>query len=316
MEIKLYEDWMRPQVISLFASEYGVEFNEFEKLFVKFYEAPYQQNRSIRIVTVDGDKVGGFQSFFYWPLHQENKTIHALQSGNSLVHPDFRGKGLFAKMLDFIHLPENNIHFDLLIGFPVEASYNSFIRKNWENPFNLQWYIKPLNPIISVFSNVSRQLERSGRFHRIPTDINRDDSSITVEQSTRMDEYRFDYQSEPHFRFVHEKATNKALFEFKIQIRKKVIQEIVIGKAIFTTTDSSYRRIAWSEFEKELRRNCNASFMSYAINELNIQSIEPIEQIGFRKIDRKIYFIAKAKEGKLEASWHQWHIERGDINTW
>jgi len=316
MEIKLYEDWMRPQVISLFVVEYGVDFNEFEKLFLKLYEAPYQQERSIRIVTVDGEKVGGFQSFFYWPLQQDNKTIHALQSGNSLVHPDFRGKGLFAKMLDFIHQPENNIHFDLLIGFPVEVSYNSFIRKNWENPFNLQWYIKPLNPVLSIISNASNQLITSGKFKRIPSDIRSLNSTVMVEQSQGMDEYRFDYQNEPHFRFVHEDHSNKALFEFKVQIRKRIIQEIVIGRAIFTTTDSIFRVRAWKEFEKAIRKNCNASFMSYAINELNNEAIEPIVQRGFRKIDRKIYFIAKAKEGKIDAIWNEWHIERGDIDTW
>ncbi|MFZ4785018.1 MAG: hypothetical protein ACOYLH_06025, partial [Flavobacteriales bacterium] len=171
MEIKLYEDWMRPQVISLFVAEYGVEYDSFEKLFMQFYEAPYQQGRSIRIVTVEGENVGGFQSFFYWPLFQNGRTIHALQSGNSLVHPDFRGKGLFAKMLDYIHQPENNIDFDVLIGFPVEASYNSFIRKNWENPFDLNWYVKPLNPILSLFTNATVQLENSLQFKRIPADI-------------------------------------------------------------------------------------------------------------------------------------------------
>ncbi len=316
MEIKLYEDWMRPQVISLFVAEYGVDFNEFEKLFLKFYEAPYQQGRSIRIVTVDGNQVGGFQSFFYWPLRQYNKTIHALQSGNSLVHPDFRGKGLFAKMLDYIHQPENNIQFDLLIGFPVEASYNSFIRKNWENPFDLQWYIKPLNPVLSLISNATDQLTKSGRFKRVPMDIFPQNSSVMVEQSIGMDEYRFDYQNEPHFRFLFEDNSHQALFEFKVQIRKKIIQEIVIGRAVFTTTDTNFRIKAWKEFEKALRKNCNATFMSYAINEDNSAGVEPILHRGFRKIDRKIYFIAKAKEGKIDTSWHEWHIERGDIDTW
>ncbi len=316
MEIKLYEDWMRPQIISLFVAEYGVDFSEFEQLFLKFYEAPYQKEHSIRIVTVEGEKVGGFQSFFYWPLRQDNKTIHALQSGNSLVHPDFRGKGLFAKMLDYIHQPENNIHFDLLIGFPVEASYNSFIRKNWENPFDLQWYIRPLNPLLSLFSKASNQLTKSALFQRVPTDVFAMNSSVMVEQSKGMDEYRFDYQNEPHFRFIHEENSHKALCEFKVQIRKRIIQEIVIGRAIFSTTDSIFRIKAWKEFEMAIRKNCSASLMSYAINELNTEAIAPIVQRGFRKIDRKIYFIAKAKEGKIDATWHEWHIERGDIDTW
>ena len=96
----------------------------------------------------------------------------------------------------------------------------------------------------------------------------------------------------------------------------KIIQEIVIGRAVFTTTDTNFRIKAWKEFEKALRKNCNASFMSYAINEDNSAGIGPILQRGFRKIDRKIYFIAKAKEGKIDTSWHEWHIERGDIDTW
>jgi hypothetical protein len=131
-----------------------------------------------------------------------------------------------------------------------------------------------------------------------------------------MDEYRFDYQNEPHFRFIYEENSHKALFEFKVQIRKKIIQEIVIGRATFSTTNQIFRAKAWKEFEKAIRKHCSASFMSYAINELNSEAIEPIVQRGFRKIDRKIYFIAKAKEGKIEASWHEWHIERGDIDTW
>lgn len=307
---------MRPQVIALFTAEYGVEFQAFEKLFLQFYEAPYQQNHSIRIVTVDGEKVGGFQSFFYWPLYQNGRTIHALQSGNSLVHPDFRGKGLFAKMLDYIHQPENNITFDLLIGFPVEASYNSFMRKNWENPFDLQWYVKPLNPILSLFSKATDQVEKSGQFKRRPTNIFQKNQSIMVEQSCAMDEYRFAYQHEPHFRFNYQVGSEKAMFEFKIQIRKKFIQEIVVGKAIFTTADAPFRLEAWKSFESALRKHCSATLMSYAANTLNREVSELITQLGFKKIERHIYFIAKAKSGTIDTNWADWHIERGDIDTW
>lgn len=316
MEIKLYEDWMRPQVIALFVGEYGVEFNAFEKLFLQFYEAPYQKGHSIRIVTVEGEKVGGFQSFFYWPLYQNGRTLHALQSGNSLVHPDFRGKGLFAKMLDYIHQPENNISFDLLIGFPVEASYNSFIRKNWENPFDLQWYVKPLNPALSLFSKAIDSLEKSGQFKRIPMNIFPKNQSIMVEQSCAMDEYRFAYQHEPHFRYSHTEGSEKAMFEFKVQIRKKIIQEIVVGKAVFTTTDSAFRLRSWKSFERTIRKHCSATMMSYASNTLNGTLTKEIEEYGFKKIDRKIYFIAKAKSGKIDTNWANWHIERGDIDTW
>lgn len=65
--------------------------------------------------------MAGFQSFFYWPVVVDGRLIRSYQSGNTLVHPDFRGQRLFARMLNYIHEPESGFNCELLIGFPSKA---------------------------------------------------------------------------------------------------------------------------------------------------------------------------------------------------
>src|SRR5438876_877685 len=98
---------MKDQVAALFELEYAIPEKEFSKFMMRLYDHEFQSKKSIKIVAVDGKKVVGFQSFFYWPYSFNNKTFNSYQSGNSLVHPDHRGKRLFSRMLNFIY--ENEI---------------------------------------------------------------------------------------------------------------------------------------------------------------------------------------------------------------
>lgn len=315
MEILPYQDWMRPQVIAMFANEYGVITDEFEKLFNDFYESPYQKNRCIRIVAVEGEMVGGFQSFFFWPLVRDGKTHYTLQSGNSLVHPQFRGKGLFAKMLDYIHQPENNYKIEGLIGFPVEMSYNSFIRNKWKNPFNLQWFIKPMNPILSLFSDASTQLDQHFGT-RNPKSLLSDKSIIRIEQSDDFDNYRFSFQQGKYWRYIYEEGGEECLFEFKLQKRKKWITELVIGKCIPTSYDVHFLNNAFRFFQKEVRKATSVSFMSFACNPELQEYQKVLMNNRFRRISKSIYFIVKGPMFQDNNDWRHWDIQRGDIDTW
>lgn len=315
MQILLYEEWMKPQVISLFVAEYGVTFDEFEELFTRFYESPFQKDHCVRIVAVEGEKVGGFQSFFYWPIKKDGVVYKTFQSGNSLVNPDFRGKGLFAKMLDFIHLPENQIEVDGLIGFPVEMSYGSFMRNKWKNPFNLQWHVKIAQPISSLFSNPERDLTKAfGK--RSPVSVEPFMDFYFVTQSAEFDAYRFQFQQTPHWRYVYEEGSRRCLFEFKMQVRKKLIKELVIGKIVANDNETAFWQRAYDAFYKEVKRATSVTIISFACN----GKIDYLQKLmadnGFRKIDRTIYFIAKGKMANEIENWDNWDIQRADIDTW
>lgn len=315
MTIQKYEDWMRPQVVQLFNMEYGIPIAEFDKLFGDFYEHPFQIENCIRIVAVDGDKVAGFQSFFYWPVVVDGRKLRAYQSGNSLVHPDFRGQRLFAKMLNYIHEPESGFNCELLIGFPVEASYNSFIRNGWHNPFNLQWYVKPLNPILSLFSTPENQLK--GKWEeRSLVDFGFDQRVAAVEQSGDFDRYRFNYEKGDFYRYHFEKNGKTAYFELKAQRRKSVIKELVIGKFLSSHLDQQFIIEAFNGLMMDVKRSAHFTMLSCAINPDSIELTEAMNVLGFRKIDRKIYFIAKGPVADQVKDWRNWWIYRSDIDTW
>ena len=315
MEILAYQDWMKPQVIKMFVEEYGVEEAAFEKLFTHFYESEFQKDRCIRIVAVEGQKVGGFQSFFYWPLKQNGKTVDAWQSGNSLVHPDFRGKGLFAKMLDFIHQPDSGFNAELLIGFPVEMSYNSFIRNKWSNPFNLQWHVKIGNPLLSLFRIGSTDIPSIFRRDK-QEDFSTNDTTYKVEQSKAFDAYRFGYQNESLGRLIMHENEHSIFLEFKIQIRKKIIRELVIGKIMFSGNNEHINVKLLARALRKIRRGIRPSIFSFACNEYLSSWMRILDENGFKKHDKKIYFIAKGKIAENVTNWKEWDIQRGDIDTW
>src|SRR3954467_5729352 len=98
MDIGLYEEWMRPQISKMFSDQYGIREEAFAQLMSDFYEHPFQKNKCIRIIAKEGNMVTGFQSFFYWPYEINGRVYNSYQSGNSLVRPGFRGKGIFQKL--------------------------------------------------------------------------------------------------------------------------------------------------------------------------------------------------------------------------
>ena len=315
MTIQKYEDWMRQQVVALFDMEYATGAAQFDTLFGQFYEQEFQRTRCIRIVALDGDRVAGFQSFFYWPVVIGGKEVQSYQSGNSLVHPDYRGKGLFGKMLNYIHEPGSGFNAELLIGFPVEASYNSFMRNGWKNPFNLQWYIKPLNPVRSFFSNPEKQLQKAWG-DRKKNDFKGDLSTVYVAQRTDFDTYRFAYETGDFYRFTFELGGKRAYFELKAQRRKRIIRELVIGKFLVTHADQDFMQRALNALIREVKRSANFTLLSFAVNHHSTDLVSIVTSVGMRPIEKRIYFIAKGPLADAVNDWSSWWMYRSDIDTW
>ena len=315
MTIQKYEDWMRPQVVALFDMEYSTGAAQFDTLFGQFYEQEFQLRECIRIVALEGDTVAGFQSFFYWPIVMSGREARSYQSGNSLVHPDYRGKGLFGKMLNYIHEPGSGFNAELLIGFPVEASYNSFMRNGWKNPFNLQWYIKPMNPILSFFSSPELQLRKAWG-NRSADDFTSDVSLVTVAQRADFDRYRYAYETGDFYRYTYEKEGKKAFFEMKAQRRKRIIRELVVGKFLTTNADEEFMRRAVQSLIEEVKRKANFTLISFAINNTAAGLKNVLTELGLRPIEKKIYFIAKGPVADNVTDWSNWWMFRSDIDTW
>lgn len=303
---------MRPQVISLFDMEYGAG-ERFERAFSLFYEDPFQKDRAIRIVALDGERVAGFQAFFYWPISVQGRVAKSYQSGNSLVHPEYRGRGIFAGMLNFIADPEAQFDCDFLIGFPVEASYNSFLRNQWKNPLDLQWYVRLVQPVRAMGAR-TRVALRSAFGDRSPLNMKLPDGIIAVSQSEEFDAYRFSFQRGDYYRYFTENSNT--LFEMKYQVRNRFIKELVIGRIIpgDTSADSIERDLV--ELEEKVRATRSVSLISVAANPYVAELASALKRRRYKSIDKKIHMIVKGNKSQIILDPDRYWIFRGDIDTW
>lgn len=311
--ITYYKDEMRDEVINLNCKHYGYKKNEYELFFNSFYNNLYQE-KAILIVALDENKVIGFQSFFYWPYLKNGQQFNSYQSGSSIVDSNYRGKGIFQKMLHFID--DKNLPIDFLVGFPVEASYKSFIKSQWKNPFNLQWYLKT-NCLLSVFFKPNHSILEQ-KFETIQkTDINGNANLIMISDENDFVSWRKGFYKNQHYYFNYSNGTNTCQIGFKLNIRKKYLKELIIGQLNGNIDNLPFLEETLQSFLKQIKKIKFITFVSIAINTSNTKMLSTLEKLKFKKTDKKIYFILKEMNKKIsETDFPNWVLLRGDIDTW
>lgn len=105
-------------------------------------------------------------------------------------------------------------------------------------------------------------------------------------------------------------------FELKAQRRKKVIRKLIIGKFLSSHLDAAFITKALTNLIRAVRKSSNFTLISCAINPDSKELKMAMDELGFRQIDRKIYFIAKGPVADEIKDWSNWWIYRSDIDTW
>jgi GNAT superfamily N-acetyltransferase len=317
MEIRIawYNDALRPQVINLFAAQYGVDPESFNALFEKFYFHPYQKNKCLLVMALDGDTVAGFQSFFYWPYTYQGKTYNSFQSGNSLVHPGYRGKGIFNQMLSFIGQENKTAGIDLLMGFPVEASLRNFLKDKWNLILDLQWYVKLCNPFAFIPFKGGKNFTAGYRYFNAE---NPEKELLRLSQQEEFTVWRKGYLN-AGFSYTFKKDGYEIIFHVKPNRRKKILHELVIGN-ILCSSEGAYKALpaALQALTRAARSSFGAHFLSLAINETCLLDLKTAVQLaGFTRSEKKIHFIVKPfGQHDFAAEPARWLLYRSDIDTW
>jgi hypothetical protein len=309
MEIRItaYEDWMKPQVAEMFSLQYNVPAAEFATLMDNFYDHPYQKEKCIRIAAVEGEKVIGFQSFFSWAYYFKTQLQHS------------RGKGIFQKLLNFLGEHREKFGIDFLVGFPINASRNSLLRNGWKNILDLEWQIVTSSPLRSLFGDEKKKLSRAFAKHS--------DSSITENASEWLRlsdekaflEWRKCYSATQHYFYhVYRENGKSAEFTLKPSRRKKYIRELIIGNVRTENNDPAFMKNAFRDLQSKVKRSGAAAFISFAYNpHCPAISADLLSQVGFRKIDKKIFFAVKTfTENHPAENPANWILFRSDIDTW
>ena len=317
IKITLYEPWMHEQVVRMIVHEYGFREEDQDGLMKNFYEHPFQREKSIRIVALDGEKVAGFQSFFYWPYLLDGKPMNTYQSGNSIVSPNYRGRRIFSRLLRYLDEIREDQHIDFLMGFPVEGSYNSFIRNKWSNVLNLNWYVKAISPlsVVRKLDLAKLSLENEPEcMPGIPTW-----KGFTLNCAPEFEIWRKTYsKSNGYLYFHHDDGSYRVQFDLKVTLRGR-LKELIVGRVRTDCDNIDFLTKAVKSLVKKVRKQHAFTFVSVALNRryLKPEILMAFRQSGFKLIDKEIFFIVKDyMVGERVYKPELWNLYRSDIDTW
>jgi len=120
------------------------------------------QGKALIALCFDEDKedfIIGQEPIIPMKISIDNQEVHASLSLNSVVHSDYRGKGIFSRLVS--SLPElalkRNISF--VYGIPNKSSYHSFLNQGWTEIAKLPLLVRPLN-LSNYFENFLKKLLR------------------------------------------------------------------------------------------------------------------------------------------------------------
>jgi len=146
-ELVAMQPWMIRGMAELQALQYKVDPEKAESRLRRWFDSDFAHRRgSIALAGVAGERVIAMQTYSAWPYVRNGVSYRSLQSGATLVHPDFRGRKIFQRLLlEGNRLAIENGH-DFFVGFPVPMSLGGFVKDGWTNLGSLRWWTRPLRP--------------------------------------------------------------------------------------------------------------------------------------------------------------------------
>lgn len=109
----------------------------------------YEKNvfgKPIHIVATSDERIVGFRSFWPWEFVCRGQTLKAYQPVDTVVHPDYQGQGLFARMNTIAVKKAIELKTDLLFNFSNQNSLPGNLKTGWNYVAKLPWLVKPLRP--------------------------------------------------------------------------------------------------------------------------------------------------------------------------
>lgn len=319
IRITAYQDSMRSQVGALISGHYGGAPEERERSFIRFYDHPFQRDRCIRLVALDGDRVVGFEALVYWPYLLGDQRLVSFQGVSGLVASDYRGRGIYGRLLTALAQTKEFGGIDLLTGFPVNQSFGSLTRDGYAHPLDLTWYARLINPM-SVVSPLDSAAADIG-FERAaePIEPYRPANVCALANDSDFLEWRRHYRDAALYHYFHYgSALGRVRFDLKCNRRGR-ITELIIGDVASTKPDAALLEAGLRDLIKATRAQRFVTILTIALNCYcrDRTLLQCLRKCLFVRLRSKIHFIVKNLRAPCNVEDPScWRLFRGDIDTW
>lgn len=318
-DFALWDDSFTLAAGSLYAQEYGGTVQEHIDRFDRTYNHAFQSNREIRIVATQGAEIAGIQTLFYWPYVRKGSTFRVWQSGNSIIAPQFRGQGLFGRMLAAQNeMLKDRTDIDFLLGFPVSASRGSFLRNGWTALDDLEWRLKVVNPLRAVFK-LTPELVSNNLFQHEGSERIADEypDQFRMVKDPLFQDWRRGIRSGREVLLRICVKGGDVVFRVKIEERHN-IPIALIGDISPSSFDLNMLQRAFSKLFAQIRR-AGAAAVTVCYNpSANLLVNQAIKTQFPLKLKNKVHVIVKPvsyQHPSIKDSTN-WVLHRADVDTW
>ena len=149
------------QLLDLFCESFGKKMSR-ELWTWKYLRNPLNSADVEIIVALDNDKVVGARPFMLAEMWLGNEKLKAAQHCDTMVHPQYQGKGIFNRIGKFAiqYLRDNG--FTLSYGFPGPQSRPGFLRQGYRIVTRTETMFRVVNPRRVISCQLRNRLLGSG----------------------------------------------------------------------------------------------------------------------------------------------------------
>jgi GNAT superfamily N-acetyltransferase len=327
--VRDYEPSREDGVVALVCRYYRRREAAQKEHFRRFFDHPFQENECLRFVALEGDRVVGHMTYFFWPYEYRGSRLRSFQTGNVLVDDSCRRKGVFRRLLCRFDEVRQQRGIDLIVGFPVEASRPGLQGAGWKVVADLAWYVRIVSPLSVVLSaGPDRVYESLDREPRPIEEAPRPDSVVLSRDADFLAWRRGVAKGDLYAYFHHEDSGHRLRLDLRLKRRRVRVfgtgrtspaREMMVGGVHSSSRDPAFVEAGLNRLATTMRRNRIAALLSIALNEQSNETfvLEGVRRSGFRRIKKTYCFMVRfyADEDEL-ARPELWNVFRGDADTW
>ena len=260
----------------------------------KYLQNPLVSTDPKVIVALDNGKIVGARPFLLFEMWIKNKKVRTAQHSDTMVHPEYRNRGIFNRMGRFAieYLKENE--YTLSYGFPGLQSRSGFLTQGWRVvaptevlfwPVHIQKIIsrklksKFLGNGIGIIYDILNtrmtetfqpssafQVEVFDQFNEELTEVDtlRDESVIDLVRSETNLRWRFDWHPQHRYKYIIAKRDGKLWGYTVVSVREKaygLVYGIIIDYLVKNRDIVCFQVLIQRALEELGKSNCDIIFM-------------------------------------------------------